>query len=450
MPQSTQTIALLHYAYEVSPLCQFALKQTQSYTHKIIDDQTYLSKKNQLLWSQNQYFLDQNHFQTTLINRIDKDLIYLNKLNNAVANYGEPGEFDLTWSLATTKMDFILNGAREIISNNAYFSDLLTGQIPGLINSDTPANYIVHLGESSSLFGNSNLTYLNAAMLITHLGLLGEQSHVQDILIENTQTPWVDQAAIAHITPIPNSISVEPDFSYLYSDDKTTQGLAFVHSGYAFGGQRDEHRYGDSGKLHGPEDCSSWMAKIIHSDVSFSTIDMLYTFRMAQPEAERGYVDPNWLQSDYAKIMNYITPVFVQNPIQDIQPGMIWVNRKFEAGTDHQSSSGKSGHTALVLGLEESGDVLTVGYARDMPEYEGFGLKSFAAQSSADAEVMYFSVNQPMLAMQDILKSGDNLFSNENIAIKTNFHAEQTPIFIADTHSILPSIIQTEIEYATL
>lgn len=445
MSQTNQTIALLNYAYEVSPLCQSALKQAQDYTHRIIDDQTYLLKQNQLLWSQNQYSLDQHHFQAQLIHRIDQDLIYLDNLNHAVSNYGEPGEDDLTWSLATTKMNLILNGAREIILNNEQLTDLLTGQTSNLLDNNITLNHIVNLGDTSGLFGNSNLTYLNAAILITHLGLLGEQSHVQDILIidSSTQTPWIDQAAIAHITPIPNSISVDPNFSYLYSDNQTTQGLAFVHSGYAFGGQRDENRYGDSGKLYGPEDCSSWMAKIIHSDVSFSTIDMLYAYRMAQPEAERGYVDADWLQSDYAKIMNYITPVFVHSPIQDIQPGMIWVNRKFAEGIDHHTTSGKSGHTALVLGLEESGDVLTLGYARNMPEYEGFGLKSFPAQSSHDSEVMYFSVNHPVIAIQDILVSDNDLFSEQYALVKTNTHLEQPRMFINET-TILPNLIQEE------
>lgn len=442
MSQTNQTTALLNYAYQVSPICQNALKQVQAYTHKIIDDQTYLLKQNQLLWSQNQHSINQTDFQIKLINRIDQDLIYLDNLNHAVSNYGEPGEFDLTWSLATTKMSLILNGARDIILNDEHLTDLLTGQTSHLLNHDIAPNYIVSLGDTSGLFGNSNLTYLNAAILTTHLGLLGEQSHVQDILIgSSAQTPWIDQAAIAHITPIPNSMQVSSNFSYVYSDNQTTQGLAFVHSGYAFGGQRDENRYGDNGKLYGPEDCSSWMAKIIHSDVSFSTIDMLYAFRMAQPESERGYVDPDWLQSDYAKIMNYITPVVVHNPIEDIQPGMIWVNRKFEEGTEHHSSSGKSGHTALVLGLEESGEVLTVGYARSMPEYEGFGLKSFPAQSTHNSEVMYFSI-------QDILVSDSDLFFDENTPVVANTNPEQPSIFIAEAAPILPSILQEE--YAVL
>lgn len=449
MPQTNQTIALLNYAYEVSPLCQSALKQAQDYTQKIIDDQTYLLKQNHLLWSQHQSDLDQNYFQAKLINRIDQDLIYLGNLNDAVSNYGEPGKDDLTWSLATTKMTLILNGAREIILNEEQLTDLLTGQTSNLLDNNISLNHIVSLGDTSSIFGNSYLTYLNTAILITHLELLGNQSHVQDILINNsTQTPWLDQAAIAHVTPIPDSISVDPNFSYLYSDNKTMQGLAFVHSGYAFGGQRDEHRYGDSGKLYGPEDCSSWISKIINADVSFSTIDMLYAFRMAQPETERGYIDPDWLQSDYAKIMNYITPVVIQNPIEDIQPGMIWVNRKFAEDVDHHSSSGKSGHTALVLGLEESGDVLTIGYARSMPDYEGFGLKSFPAQSTHNSEVMYFSVNQPTLTIQDMLISDNSLFFDENPCIKANTNLEKAGIFIAEIASILPNIIQEE--YVTL
>ncbi len=435
---NNQTAILINHAYDVSPISKFAINQMQAYTHKIIQDQSYLLSQNALLWEQNESHLNQAHFQAKALKRIDQDLYYLSTLNDAVSNYSsKPGEYDLTWSLATNKMSLILNGAKEIILDGNHLNDLLTGQNPFPTGYDNAPSHIVTCSDTSGLFGNSQLTYLSAALLTVHLELLGEQSHLP--------SSWIDQSAIAHITPIPERIvqnidaSFAQNFSYYHSDNQTEHGLAFIHSGYAFGGQRDENRYGENGKLYGPEDCSSWMAKLVHSDISFSTIDMLYAFRMGQPEAERGYVDESWLNSDGAKIMDYITPVFITDPTQDIQPGLIWVLRKFEDNTDHQYSSGKSGHTALVLGLEDNGDVLTIQYGRNMPETEGFGLQSFASTSAQNTEIMYFSINP-----QDIFASENDLFSNTN-------HLENNPglsesIFYQPL-AVLPNIQE---EYALL
>ena len=422
--------ALITYAYQHSPVSQFAIAQMQAYTQKIVDDQNYLLNKNAYIWSQTQDLIDITCFQSHALNHIDKDLIYLEKLNQAVSNYAAPGEYGLTWSLATNKMNLILSGAREIISDNAQLEMLLNGHLPVTNGYDNAPSYIVTCNDLNGLFGNSQLTYLSAAMLTIHLTLLGDNSHLP--------AAWIDQSAITHVTPIPEKISLDQldpnfktHFSYFYSDEYTPQGLAFVHSGYAFGGQRDEDRYQPAGKLYGPEDCSSWLAKIVQSDISFSTIDMLYAFRMAQPESERGYIDQNWLQSDYAQITHFITPVFINDINQDIQPGLIWVARKFEDNVDHQSSSGKSGHTALVLGLEDNGEeVLTIGYHRNMPEMEGFGLRSFPAVADTNTEVMYFSINHPTtLAIQDIFSSSSH-----------DIHPESQAPFLPQAINIMPLI----------
>jgi hypothetical protein len=438
---------LINHAYQTSPISKLALNQVQAYTHKIIDDQSYLLKQNALLWAENIPLTNQANFQAKVLKRIEQDLFYLEKLNNAVSNYGQPGENDLTWSLATNKMTLILNGAREIILDETHLNNLLTGQLPFPEGYDNAPSYIVTCDDTSGLFGNSNLTYLSAAILTVHLELLGENTHLQDIFLDTGETQWIDQAAIAHITPIPESIisnqldsNFTQHFSYFYSDDRTAQGLAFVHSGYAFGGQRGEDRYGEAGKLYGPEDCSSWIAKVINSDISFSTIDMLYAYRMAQPKSVRGYIDESWLNSDYSKVMNFITPVFISDPIKDIQPGLIWTVRKFDDNVDPHYSMGKSGHTALVLGLEENGDVLTIGYKRNMPDSEGFGLQSFPSSSESNTEVMYFSINQPALSIQDVLTSDNDLFPE--IADVRNNTSASTPFLIHATH-IMP-VIQEE------
>jgi hypothetical protein len=450
--------SLLNQAYHVSSLSKVAIEQAQTYTQKMMADHTYLLDKNAQLWTYNQSTIDQPTLQANIIKRIDQDLFHLENLNLAISNYGEPGHNNLTWSLATNKMALILNGAREIILNEDHLTHLLTGQLPFFTNGyDNTLSNIPVIGDQNGLFGHSGVTYLSAAMLNVHLELLGQNSRLQDMTLENTNMRWIDETAIAHVTQIPEAIvsnlmQTDPNFTeqftYFYTDEITPHGLAFVHSGYAFGGQRDENRYAPSDKLYGPEDCSSWIAKLINAETLFSTIDMLYAFRMAQPESERGYIDENWLNSDEAKIMNTLTPVFIHD-FKDIQPGLIWAYRTFEEGVDSQLSSGKSGHTALVLGLQENGEVLTLGFQRGMPEKEGFGLNSFPAASTLNKEVMFFSINSPTLSVQDVLIAENQLFIDESSEVKNNAFVSSEP-FIAHLSSILPALTIHQEEHVLL
>lgn len=84
---------------------------------------------------------------------------------------------------------------------------------------------------------------------------------------------------------------------------------------------------------------------------------------MELPEEERSYIDPEWLASDYVKTMEVLNPVFIEDPLTDIQPGQIFAFRRFDS-LEHENSAGFSGHTGLVLGLRENGNVVTLSYAR--------------------------------------------------------------------------------------
>ncbi|MGD9591025.1 MAG: hypothetical protein AB7V32_00725 [Candidatus Berkiella sp.] len=393
---------LVKVAYQSSDLVQDAVLQHQQYYQKIYEEQNALLEQNAIMAAQFTQS-DLSVLQAQVIARIDNDISCIQSLNQMIVTNTELNA-DATWSLRTNKMENILFNAKELILDDAVFIQLVKGQTL----DDLSPPEIVILGDSAAIYGNSKLTYLNSAILEINLSLLGQESKIQHVLM-NDYNNWVDTSAIVHVTPLPISFSnidivadFSKNFSFYFSDPLTPEGFTFVHSGYAFGGHREEARYPD-GKNFGPEDCSSWIAKIIGSEVLFSTIDQLYTYRMGQDEATRDYVDATWLNSDSAKTMDVLDPVYVENPFTDIHPGQVFAFRTFDTA-DHSSSAGISGHTALVIGVRENGNVVTLNYARNMPIIEGFGISEYSWQSTASKETMFFDVKPKPLMIQDILQ----------------------------------------------
>ncbi|MFI4938211.1 MAG: hypothetical protein ACHQJ6_06880 [Candidatus Berkiellales bacterium] len=397
---------ILMNAQQVSPLVRQALWQEQQYHQQIKIEQQALLDQNVLLWSLQRNDPNVMTFQAKTLDRIDRDIHLVEKFNSAVAKLPNAGEDGFTWSLATNKMHNILSESKKLLADETIFTDLLQGELPKDFSHNPFAPVI--LGDTKSIDGNSKSTYLNAALLEINLSLLGENSKIQDVQPFPTESFWLDHSAIAHMTPIPDFIlpneiaaNFTSDFSFYFSDPITPQGFTFVHSGYAFGGQRDENRYLGE-KPFGPEDCSSWIAKLVQADVSFSTIDQLYTYRMSLPETQRGYIEPNWLTSDYVKTMNVLTPVKVADPFTDIHPGQVMAYRDFDS-SDHLNAIGGHGHTALVLGVRDNGNIVTLGYSRDMPNIEGFGIKEFHWASTDKTEMMFFNVKPTALSIDDVL-----------------------------------------------
>jgi hypothetical protein len=398
--QDDELNKILNDAYQYSALSQKALWQQQDYYFHVYEEQNALLAQNAYLYANVKNNIDISSLQLNAIERIDRDVHYIQQLNKELNAYPEE---TFTWSLITNKMELVLSGAKELVLDDTSFAQILEGQIPFGFDNSPPS--IVAVGDTSGIYGNSKLSYLSGAIVEVHLSLLADDSQIQDIQLENYPC-GIDHSAITHVTPIPETIELDAiapsfteNFSFFFSDELTPQGLAFVHSGYAFGGHRFEERYPD-GKDLGPEDCSSWIAKIIDSDVSFSTIDQLFTYRMALPEETRGFIDPKWLTSEYAKTMETLSPVLVEDPLTDIHPGQVFAFRTFD--TEDHLGEGLSGHTGLVLGVRENGDVVTMNYRRNMPEFEGFGLSEFSWKSTDKREMMFFDVKTKPISMDDV------------------------------------------------
>lgn len=420
---------ILETAWSQSSLVQATFAQEYLYNQAIQAEQQYLLE---FIAHQVDINPDLHNFQSQVIDRVDHDITILSELNDAIAYTQFFTDEELTWSLKTNKMDQALQGALDIIEDPIAFNAIVQGHFPPGFDNTPP--FPVLIGNTDTAFGHSANTFLSAALVEIAISTLGEEASIVD-LNQAIGMDWIDHSAISHITPINSSIfddeqdlleSFQNQYSFHFSDALTSMGFTFIHSGYAFGGYRDEPRYED-GKWFGPEDCSSWIAKLTGSDIAFSTIDLLYTYRF-QLENNVDYVDPQWLNSNEAQwMLAYFSPVEVQDPFHDIQPGQILTFRKFTS-EDHSNDAGYSGHVALVLGVTEDGQVITLNYTRDMPDTEGFGISLFDYQSSAVKEVFFLEANQTSLTLNDV-------FSPHESDLAFWEHTE-LPLEVLDTQNI--------------
>lgn len=406
--------SLVQHAQQASPLVQLALTHAFVYNQSLHAEQQALFE---LAKSQYSHYPQQDFhlLQNEILERIDADIAYVQELNAVLKSYPAGDDIgDVTWSLKTNKMALILEGAKDLILDDAVLTSLLNGTCPQML--DCAMHHPVILGDTDSIYGSSESTFLSAALIELNLTLLGEQATLSDLShvtyhgIE-TNTVWMDYSALAHITPIPELVSLDnlsdgffSDFSFFYSDDVTSQGLVFIHSGYAFGGQRGETRDLPVDYI-GPEDCSSWVAKLTQCDFELSTIDQLFTYRISLPEAAQGIIYADWLDSSKPAAMQSIySPVYIEDPWLDIQPGQVFAYRDFDS-PDHATSAGIAGHTGIVLGMSDAGMVQVLCFSRDMPEFEGFGVREYDWQSNEAREVMFFDVNLEQIDINDVLAS---------------------------------------------
>ncbi len=334
--------------------------------------------------------------------RTDTD--FIEQLNNSLKPYN--AGTDVTFSLKTNKMTEILAGAEDIVKK--YFNQLTKGEseLPQEYNFRTSENEITILGEEAAthfyqkpaFYGNSKSTFFSAAVLsaylqTTNLTYISEIPALDELNRDGKK--WIDQSAIAHVASIPSNLNIHTTSTYLYKDEITPKGLTFIHSGYAFGGQRGETRYSE-GKLLGPEDCSSWVAKITNcEDKNLTTKDMMNTYRYGVEEEEHSDLKP-WEETPVGKAaVNSYEPVKIRDPQRDIKPGQLWCCRFFKTVNEKKTETG--GHTGMVLGVRSNGETVALSYSRDMPEMEGFGLGVYpsndvAKDSGEGTKVSFFNL----------------------------------------------------------
>ena len=354
--------------------------------------------------------IDAMPFQDQVTAKLNRDLTLTETLNETILAKYKPSEGTITYPLKCNKMTEAIIGALGLMSKK--FSAILDGSIINYgYEYHSQADDITVLGENNdNIYGCSKGTFLKTAALTMYL-VANQKTHLYQAdfspLVEHSS--WVDASSMVHVTPLPEGIDLrayselhdnEPNYNeYTYIFDNYTaskQGFVSVHSGYAFGGHRNEPRY-PRGKLFGPEDCSSWVAKIFKCPVQFSTYDQLYYYRNRlinlREKPEGRAPSEEWINSTANVEMTRLFDVVkVRDPQQDIKAGQIYFHRVFsfkdQNGEDRKdiniedlyNSDGSSGHTAVILGFKsdaENSKIITMAYSRDMPKLEGFGIQEF-------------------------------------------------------------------------
>ena len=321
------------------------------------------------------------------------------------------GGEQLPFSLGSNKLEPILSdsitesgktttfeSAPFIVEN--YLESLLGGDLPVGYDLDYAANQPALLYDTSAptALGNSKGTCLKAA-LYTALLTSRREYTLADLL--RPQTPdWqavggfdINESATVHLTPVPKGIEAIEGFdrfTYHYSDDRTPQALAFVHSGYAFGGSRgEEHLYTKKlypySKPYAPQDCSSWLASLTGCASPFTTWSQLVLHRK-----HSGQSDPDASSQGVLDFEAVCNTVNVSDPQRDIRPGQIMAYRSFDLSKDPEMTGpGNGGHTGLVLGFHSQGaesKVRVLSYNRSMPNQEGSGVQDIAYNTESRAQ----------------------------------------------------------------
>lgn len=267
------------------------------------------------------------------------------------------------FQLRFNKMALIVEQTIQLFSHKSFTHHLSQGLRPNIFDYET--TYIPIQG-SINFWGNNDATIFSNALIGMRLAL-----HPQESIQQYMHT------AIAHVIPatLPEGYATS---RYAYNHDGKT-GFGVVHGGYAFGGQRLENVFAP--KKFGPEDCSSWVAKLTKSATEWSTQDLLCAYRKL---TDNGIVPAGWDSSVLGQ--EYRTTYETTVKPENIQPGDIYLSRSFNtAFGDPDTNLGSGGHTGVVVNADPNnpGRVLIFGFNRDMERQN----KSIGAYGVAGAGI---------------------------------------------------------------
>ncbi len=384
---------MAHKAAEISPLVKRALDVEQSFRQKT-------SEELDVVMGQIQNFSESDNADVIvrlLGQRQLTDIEWVKRLNTALAELSDKEPSEIGFPLRTNKMLDILVGAENF--GQEHTKSLLAGKVPEGYRYRTTTTETTVLGwNDETIWGNSKGSFLKATALTLAMQSKNDTRLQEWYAKEGT----VESSALVHTIPFPSVLrrqwvagSSAGASTYYFSDTKTDDGLLYIHSGYAFGGHRFETRY-PIGKQYGPEDCSSFVSKILNVSVAFSVADQLCYYRMKlEPEA---FIPPAWSTGpEVVAFTETLEPMIVRDPQKDIRPGQIYAHCRFDLEKDPDKSLtlGQGKHTTLVLGFKSDGansSVVTLGANRDMPNIEGLGIQEFPLEvEGTNKKILFFS-----------------------------------------------------------
>jgi len=406
---------IIQKAYTESSLSQKALESYYQYKLALESDQDDILAHNKLLSETKTIDIKE------LRARAERDTALGLQLRNILKDY-KPDEA-YPYAVATHKIPE--HSDHKIFDDESNMYNIINGKAPQAYDNNIGLDEPQLMGlDNGTIYGNSRSSFSSCAYLQANIELQKSNDNLStslgaiDIPLQRNRTQrlaqktsWVDDAAIGHVGALPKGVrwsdltNINPEFSrfsFRFQDEIYTQqgldGLAFIHSGYAFGGDREKGggwgRY-EIAKSFGPHDCSSWTASITDCPL-YSTNHLLAVYRKQLHSTLNTNADELMLSKVCQKISDTYEAIDINrvknNPKDLLKPGMLFGLRGFNEKYNKENSLGNSGHVVLALGATSTGEVLTLGYNRDMPNIEGFGFRVFSLEEKSDEEKMLFAI----------------------------------------------------------
>ena len=380
--------------------------------------------------------------------RLEIDEVALKSFNTQIASSVSLSQ--IPFEIRNHKMLEIIQGTREFFgADESVIATLVSGKLPiGIDNNPAVTPFLMEdRPEGSNFWGTSIVSYLSNALVTLNFT-------AQNVCLQTLPTAarldLFQNSALFRLSLLPKDLQVIRDYSYSYLQEDSNY-FGFIHSGYAFGGQRESKRQDD----YGPEDCSSWVAKMTGSKLLYSTINQLYTFR-SQVSGLWNMAEVN--RDEYDVMNTLYSPV---TSAEQIRPGDIYFIRTFkkEAGPSVQQE-GYAGHTGILFTKDDMRrELYYLGFNRNMPNCEGFGIErssmdppptekaekvvAFLRPRSAAEEV---ASSWLMLSAAELVKTGSwtpSLFVSSPAAGESSDMVSQSIVKVKDveTTAVGPMIV---------
>lgn len=325
--------------------------------------------------------------KSDVLKRMQADAAIMSELTR-VFSILSPLNQEITWSCSTNKMGLIIPEAISVFEKFAEI--ILQGHLPPEFKNYWDLPRCVGTCEGLIEGHNGRELGLKAALLVTLLELRG------DLHLTGESVDSMITSAIVHSTPLPVSAVLNEisKLSFFYNGTLSpVQGeLSFVHGGYAFGGQYEDSYYshlGHYGKRLGPQDCASWISRMLDFPLGMSTFDFAMYYRDVLKVLGKQCPDNDFARYD---AVQKLVPAQVAST-QDVLPGMILITRQFDVKSDlyMNNTLGTSGHAALVVDVDSvTNSMITLEFTRDLPRREGFGVQRISYFPSSNVRQMFF------------------------------------------------------------
>lgn len=262
-------------------------------------------------------------------------------------------------ALKTHKLNVILNkGLPKLLDNGQAIPSIFSGKLP--FDNDV-GDSLPTLG-SGGYYGTGNPSYVSALLHYSALSL--------------TLDPMIitgPHSAIYHKNPLANSFS-EAAGNFTWYDAKDN-ALIVPHSGYAFGGHRNQK----TDNPFAPEDCTSLIGKYTTPQITTTTADFMCTWNVNTGEFG------SWRPAEWGP--EILTSLYSPIRAQDAQTGDIYFHKLLKDSPEKIVYAG--GHAAIAFS-KNCQEVSTIGANRDLERefsdnpkvgMEGIGFQSFPLQA---------------------------------------------------------------------